>query len=104
MKTRDLVFDHAPIFKPLCEPHRYKGAHGGRGGGKSHFFADLLISDALEEPGRSGEGLRAVCIREVQKDLSQSAKLLIEDKLRRYVLGVHDGFRVYDDCISCPKD
>jgi phage terminase large subunit len=98
------VIDTAEVFDPLLEPHRYKGAYGGRGGGKSHFFADLIISDALEEPGRSGEGLRVVCIREVQKDLSQSAKLLIEDKLRRYDLGVHDGFRVYDDCIAAPRD
>jgi phage terminase large subunit len=86
------------------QPHRYKGAHGGRGSGKSNFFADLLISDSLAEPGISGEGLRSVCIREVQKDLSQSAKLLIEDKLARYELGQADGFRIYDDCISTPKD
>jgi phage terminase large subunit len=102
--TRNLEMDIAAVFAPLLEPHRYKGAYGGRGGGKSHFFANLLISDALAEPGVSGEGLRAVCIREVQKDLSQSAKLLIEDKLLRYSLGTADGFRVYDDCISTPRD
>src|SRR6478609_9179308 len=89
---------------PLLEPHRYKGAYGGRGGGRSNFFADLLVSDSLAEPGISGEGLRSVCIREVQKDLSQSAKLLIEDKLNRYGLGSADGFRIYDDCISTPRD
>lgn len=102
--TRKLVIDTAEVFDPLLEPHRYKGAYGGRGGGKSHFFADLIISNSLSEPGKSGEGLRTVCIREVQKDLSQSAKLLIEDKLARYELGQHDGFRVYDDCIQTPKD
>jgi phage terminase large subunit len=102
--TRELEIDTAEVFKPLLEPHRYKGAYGGRGGGKSNFFADLIISDSLAEPGITGEGLRSVCIREVQKDLSQSAKLLIEDKLNRYSLGSADGFRVYDDCISTPRD
>ena len=104
LATRELEIDTAGVFSPLLEPHRYKGAYGGRGGGKSHFFADLIISDSLAEPGKTGEGLRTVCIREVQKDLSQSAKLLIEDKLVRYQLGGKDGFRVYDDCISVPRD
>lgn len=104
MATRNLEIDTAEVFQPLLEPHRYKGAYGGRGGGKSNFFADLLISDSLAEPGITGEGLRSVCIREVQKDLSQSAKLLIEDKLNRYGLGSADGFRIYDDCISTPRD
>jgi phage terminase large subunit len=102
--TRHLEIDTAEIFIPLLEPHRYKGAYGGRGGGKSNFFADLLVSDSLAEPGITGEGLRSVCIREVQKDLSQSAKLLIEDKLNRYGLGSADGFRIYDDCIATPRD
>lgn len=31
------------IFLPLLEPARYKGAHGGRGSGKSHFFGEMLI-------------------------------------------------------------
>ena len=30
----------ARVFKPLLEPARYKGAYGGRGSGKSHFFGD----------------------------------------------------------------
>ncbi len=66
---------------PLTQPARYKGAYGGRGGGKSHFLAEQLIEDSMAEPGNSGEGLLSVCIREVQKDLAQSAKLLIESKL-----------------------
>jgi hypothetical protein len=32
----------ARVFKPLHQPSRYKGAWGGRGGGKSHFFGELL--------------------------------------------------------------
>src|SRR5512133_2858106 len=38
-------------FKPLLQPARYKGAHGGRGSGKSHFFAEMLIDDCLLEYG-----------------------------------------------------
>jgi phage terminase large subunit len=48
--------------------------------------------------------MRAVCIREVQKDLAQSSKLLLEIKLREFGLGEADGFKVYRDLISTPKD
>ena len=57
------------------------------------------------EPGQNGgEGLRAVCIREVLKDLKDSAKLLIEDKLSEFGLGESDGFRVFTDRIETPGD
>jgi phage terminase large subunit len=92
------------VFVPLLAPARYKGAHGGRGSGKSHFFADLLIEDALSEPGNSGEGMRAVCIREVQKDLAQSSKALLEAKLKTHGLGESDGFKVFRDVIQTPQD
>ena len=45
-----------------------------------------------------------VCIREVQKDLAQSAKLLIEGKLNANNLGNADGFKVYEDCVKTPGD
>nr|WP_199914511.1 phage terminase large subunit [Aminobacter sp. MSH1] len=99
-----LRIETAEVFTPLLEPARYKGAHGGRGSGKSHFFAGLLVEDSLAEPGLTGEGLRSVCIREVQKDLTQSAKLLIEDKLSNFRLGEADGFKVFRDVIETPKD
>lgn len=93
------------MFEPLLSPARYKGAYGGRGSGKSHFFAGLLVEDSIREPGeRGGEGLRSVCIREVQKDLTQSAKLLIEDKLAVNKLGEADGFKVFRDVIQTPGD
>jgi phage terminase large subunit len=31
----------SPVFEPLLQPMRYKGVWGGRGSGKSHFFASL---------------------------------------------------------------
>lgn len=63
-----------------------------------------MVEDSLREPGETGEGLRSVCIREVQKDLKESAKLLIEDKLSSLRLGEADGFKVYKDVISTPRD
>lgn len=101
---RTLNLPTAEVFEPLLEPARYKGAWGGRGSGKSHFFAELLIEDCLREPGESGEGMRAVCIREVQKDLAQSSKLLLESKLRSLKIGETDGFKVFRELIATPGD
>lgn len=70
------------MFLPLLKPSRYKGAHGGRGSGKSHFFAGLIVERAIMQPG-----FRCVCIREVQKSLKESAKLLIGDKIAEHRLG-----------------
>jgi len=59
----------------------------------------------MAEPGNSGgEGLRSVCIREVQKDLKESSKRLIEDKLKALGLGEADGFKSYLDRIETPGD
>jgi phage terminase large subunit len=85
------------VFAPLLENARYKGAWGGRGSGKSHFFAELLVEDCLRERGMS-----AVCIREVQKTLSQSSKRLIEKKI--HDLGVGSHFKIYEDKIETPGD
>lgn len=89
----------ADVFEPLLAPARYKGAWGGRGSGKSHFFAEKLIDDSLYEPG-----LLAVCIREVQKSLKQSSKRLIEAKLKGLGLGEKDGFKVFNEVIQTPGD
>lgn len=99
-----LRFLTAEVFEPLLAPGRYKGGWGGRGSGKSHFFAEKLIEDCMAEPGDFGEGLRSVCIREVQKDLAQSSKALIEAKLSAYRIGEADGFKVYRDVIQTPGD
>lgn len=83
------------IFAPLLQPARYKGLHGGRGSGKSHFFAGLLIERAMNEPG-----LRWVCIREIQRSLDQSVKRLIEDKIASRDVGAK--FRIKDSEIVTP--
>jgi phage terminase large subunit len=103
--VRELRLKTAAVYEPLLAPARDKAAHGGRGSGKSHFLAELLIEDCLAEPGESsGEGLRAVCIREIQKDLAQSSKLLIESKLNHFGITEADGFKVYKDVITTPGD
>lgn len=95
----------ARVFVPLLAPARDKVARGGRGSGKSHFFGGLMIEDSLAEPGENGgAGLLSACLREVQKDLAQSAKRLLENKLVEHRLGEPDGFKVYEDCIQTPGD
>jgi phage terminase large subunit len=93
----DLNIQTAEVFEPLLAPARYKGAHGGRGSGKSHFFAEMLVDDHYRNPG-----LRSVCIREVQKSLKDSAKRLIEDKIQ--ALGLGRAFNVQSDLIKTPGD
>jgi len=85
------------VFEPLLAPSRYKGIYGGRGGAKSHFFADQLIDESLRHPG-----LRCVCVREYQVSLEQSVKRLLEDKINAYGLGRE--FRVMNSCIETPGD
>ncbi|MFN3627440.1 MAG: PBSX family phage terminase large subunit [Parvibaculum sp.] len=77
-----LAIDVAPAFEPLLAPSRYKGAWGGRGSGKSQFFADLMVATAVRKPG-----FRGLCCREVQKSLKESAKRLIESKIEGHRLG-----------------
>lgn len=85
----------AEVFQPLLTPARYKGAFGGRGSGKSHFFGEMLVERCVAEPGT-----RAVCIREMQKSLGESAKRLVERKIAG--LGVADRFRILTDRIETP--
>ena len=70
------------VFLPLLtENLRYLGAHGGRGSGKSHFFAEHAIERAL-----IGK-FHLVCVREVQKTLDQSVKKLLETKIEEFGVG-----------------
>lgn len=78
---------------PLLSPSRYKGAHGGRGSGKSHFFAEMLVEAHVMDRDRS-----TVCVREVQKSLGQSVKRLIELKIDK--LGVSSLFDIQEAAIK----
>jgi phage terminase large subunit len=82
---------------PLLAPSRYKGAYGGRGSGKSHFFGELLV-----ETCQAARGTSAVCIREAQRTLAQSSKRLIESKIA--ALGLNHQFRIFNDKIETPGD
>lgn len=83
------------VFEPLLSPSRYKGAFGGRGSGKSQFFADLMLIYAVSKPG-----FRALCCREVQKSLKESAKRLIELKIE--ARGLAKLFEVQEAQIKTP--
>lgn len=104
MSGRILKPETAEVFEPLLEPARDKAAWGGRGSGKSHFFADLMVEDALRFPGEAGEGMRGICGREIQKSLKDSAKFLIESKIAKHGLGEAEGFKLYTDRIQTPGD
>lgn len=83
------------VFEPLLAPARYLGAWGGRGSGKSHFFAELLIERCLM--GKTD----AVCVREVQRSLQQSVKKLLELKIQALRVGQH--FEIQRDQIIGPQ-
>jgi hypothetical protein len=95
MKTPIHQVPYPEIFGRLDGPARYKGAYGGRGSGKSHYFATAAVSRCLRCPGT-----RVVCVREVQRSLKESVKRLIEDKIE--ALGVGDSFGILSDRIIAP--
>lgn len=80
---------------PLLQPSRYKGAWGGRGSGKSHFFAEMLIARCV------ASRTEAVCIREIQKSIKQSVKKLLENKIQAFGLGRQ--FEILDTEIRGPN-
>lgn len=75
-------------FKPLLLPKRYKGAYGGRGGAKSHFFAEQMVAQCYRRP------TRAVGIREIQLSIRDSVRQLLADKIQK--LGLGQDFDVLD--------
>lgn len=80
---------------PLIKRARYKGAHGGRGGAKSHFFAEQLVVRCGTEP------TRAVCIREVQNSIKESVRQLIVDKIVK--LDMERDFEILESEIRGPN-
>lgn len=83
-----LEIETARVFLPLLAPARYKGAFGGRGSAKSHFFAELAIERSIAEK------TDIVCVRENQKSLDQSVKKLLEHKIEKLNAGEY--FEVQD--------
>jgi phage terminase large subunit len=81
-------------LKPLLYPKRYKGAKGGRGGAKSHFFAEQIVLRCYQRT------TRVVCIREIQNSIKDSVKQLILDKIAK--LGLGDFFSEVENEIRGP--
>ena len=75
MNARVLDVEIPRVFLPLLKPARYKGAFGGRGAAKSHFFADQMIRENIMSKQDN------VCLREVQRSLEFSVKKLLETKI-----------------------
>lgn len=100
-RDAQLLVDVLPVYAPLLAPRRYKGAYGGRSAGRSHAFAEMLVRLAIHTAS-FGHGLRWLCAREVQKSLDQSAKRLIEDKIKLF--GLDGEFGVLENKIRAPAD
>jgi len=81
---------------PLLESSRYKAAWGGRGSGKSHAFAEMMIEAHILDQSES-----SVCVREIQKSLNQSVKRLLELKIQEMNAGAY--FEVQDAVIKSKK-
>lgn len=90
-----LKIETPEVFAPLLEPARYKGAHGGRGSGKSHFFGELWLEENIAEK------LDCVCVRETLKSLEFSVKKLLESKIVAFNAGAY--FEVQDRRILSSK-
>lgn len=73
----------------LYQPRRYKVMHGGRGGGKSHGVAEVLLDMAARNP------LRILCAREIQKSMRDSVHRLLKDKVVK--LGLQGFYEVLDN-------
>lgn len=82
----------ARVFRPLLEPARFKGTWGGRGSGKSWFWAGEAIDALLA-------GLNVLCIREVQNTIADSVKRLIEARIAEF--GLTELFDITDKEVRC---
>ena len=73
----------AKVFAPLwTQGARFKGAHGGRGSGKSNDRAQAVILRMVTKPGS-----RIVCLREVQNSIKDSVYQLLCDWIERLGVG-----------------
>ncbi len=95
--AREIEFKVPEKLAPLDTiKARYKGAKGGRGSGKSYYFADKLLDRFIENPN-----LNWACMREVQKSIAKSSKKLLEDRIEYY--GLHDYFEILQTEIRCKR-
>ena len=78
--------------RPLFNRARYKVVFGGRGSGKTHAVAQILVMRAAQEP------LRIACVREYQKSIQESAKQTIEHYI--HATGLTEYFDIQRDVIN----
>jgi phage terminase large subunit len=83
----------ARAFVPFLRPARFKGSYGGRGSGKSYFWAGQAVEALLD-------GRNVLCIREVQNSIADSVKRLMEARIEEF--GLQPYFRITDKEIRCP--
>lgn len=79
--------------EPLLKPCRYKGAKGGRSGGKSHQLCELAAQKMAVDPDFKVAG-----IREIQKSIKYSLKSLLEAKIKEQ--GTEHLFDIQDQVIK----
>lgn len=92
MQTNLERINFPPWAKPLSKPARYKILYGGRGGGKSYIYADLLLLMA------GSRELRILCAREIQVSIKDSVHRLLADRIQ--ALGMQEYFEVQNDTIK----
>ena len=79
-------------FQPLyLGDYRNKLYYGGRAGGKSYAFADVLLLKARQQK------LFIACVREVQNSIKDSVHKLLKDRAEHYGF---DDFVFYEDRIE----
>lgn len=83
-----IAFQIPEKLSGLYTPKRHKVMHGGRGGGKSHSVARVLLDMAARKP------LRILCAREIQKSMRDSVHRLLKDCV--VALGLESHFEVLD--------
>ena len=83
-------------MSPCCAPRATREPGGDGGSGKSHFFAERLVEEAV------AEHVRGACLREFQKSIKDSSKQLLEDKIRD--LGLSGMFAITETEVRGPND
>lgn len=76
--------------------HRYIAIHGGRGSGKSHAVAEMIIEDHLMRPN-----CKTICTREVQRSIKDSSFSLLKSKIESMNAGYY--FEVMENEIRSKK-
>ena len=79
--------------EPFLSPAPYKSAKGGRGSGKTHTVARIVILRTM------AACIRVLCLREFQKNISESVKQVLDDLIRAWGLESPDQFTIHDHMI-----